>query len=280
MHGETVTVIKPKNKLFELNIRELWQYRDLVVMFVKRNLKTLFKQTVLGPAWIALSPIISTLISTFVFGTIAGIASDGVPYFLFYMCGHTVWTFFAQSITGTAETFTANSNVFGKVYFPRLTVPVSKVLTGVLNFLIQTAIFAVFLIYYIVTGQGVHVTWALALVPLLILEVGMLGMGMGIIVSSLTTKYRDLTVVIGFGIQLWMYITPVIYPVSSLPDKWKVLCMLNPMAPVTEVFRYAFLGTGEIPYMYWGISAALSLVILLLGTVLFNRVEKTFMDTV
>lgn len=206
------TIIRPRTGWFDVNLEELWRYRDLIVMFVKRNFTVMYKQTILGPLWIILNPLITTVLFNVVFGGIAGLSTDGTPSFLFYMAGNTVWTFFASCINGTANTFVANSQVFGKVYFPRLTTPISQVLTSLINFFIQFVMYILFWVYFAVTGSGVHLTaWAFA-VPLVVLEVMLLGLGVGIIVSALTTKYRDLAIAVSFGVQLWMYISPVVYP--------------------------------------------------------------------
>ena len=274
------TVIKPRTGWRDVNLKELWQYKDLIYLFVKRNFATRYKQTVLGPLWIIISPLISTLISTFVFGTIAEIPSDGVPYFLFYMCGHTAWTYFANCLTSTSSTFVGNAGIFGKVYFPRLVSPISTVITGLLDFGIQLLMFIGFLIYYIVGGASINPNLWILICPLLVVQMAALGLGFGIIISSLTTKYRDLTVLIGFGVSLWMYITPIIYSSTVMSDKLKSVAMLNPMAPIVETFRYAFLGTGELPLFYLSISMIVTIIVLAIGVVLFSKVEKTFMDTV
>lgn len=212
------TIIRPRTGWFDVDLEELWRYRDLIVMFVKRNFTVMYKQTILGPLWIILNPLITTVLFNVVFGGIAGLSTDGTPSFLFYMAGNTVWTFFASCINGTANTFVANSQVFGKVYFPRLTTPISQVLTSLINFFIQFVMYILFWVYFAVTGSGVHLTaWAFA-VPLVVLEVMLLGLGVGIIVSALTTKYRDLAIAVSFGVQLWMYISPVVYPLSSLEE--------------------------------------------------------------
>ena len=276
------TVIRPRSGWFDINLKELWQYRDLTLMFVKRNFTVLYKQTILGPAWILLNPLITTLIFNVVFGNMAGMPTDGVPSFLFYMAGNTVWTFFANCVNNTANTFVTNSQVFGKVYFPRLTMPVSQVLTSLINFLIQAAMFLCFWVYFFATGSDVHFTlWTLAL-PLVILQVMLLGLGVGIIVSSLTTKYRDLAIAVGFGVQLWMYASPVVYPLSMLDEspRLKVLVQLNPMTAPIEVFRAATLGTGSVSAGAILYSVVVTLAALVLGVVLFSRIEKTFMDTV
>ena len=277
-----VTVIRPRNGWFDLDLAELWRYRDLVVMFVKRNFTVLYKQTILGPAWILLNPLLTTVIFNVVFGGLAGLSTDGTPAFLFYMAGNTVWTFFASCINNTANTFVANSQVFGKVYFPRLTMPLSQALTSLINFGIQCAMFVVFWLYFFFTGAAVRPSvWLLAL-PLVTLQVMLLGLGVGIIVSSLTTKYRDLAIAVGFGVQLWMYATPVVYPLSSLAEspRLQTLVLLNPMTTPVEVFRAATLGTGTVTAGGLVYSTVFTLAALALGVVLFSRIEKTFMDTV
>lgn len=281
MSEHWTTVIKPKNKWFDLRLKEVWQYKDLILLFVKRNFTTMYKQTVLGPLWLVINPLVNTLISTFVFGNIAGIeVGDEVPYFLFYMCGHTAWAYFSTCFTSNSSTFTANAAVFGKVYFPRLTTPISVIITSLLNFGLQMLMFIGFLIYFISTGANIHPNIWILFTPVLVVQMALLGMGCGIIVSSLTTKYRDLTVLVGFGVSLWMYITPIIYSTDNIPESWAKLCLLNPMAPIVETFKYAFLGIGEIPFFYLGISAVFTIIVLFIGIVLFNRVERTFMDTV
>lgn len=274
------TTIKPVTGWWNINLKELAAYKDLIFLFVKRNFSTRYKQTILGPAWIVISPIFTTIISTFVFGTIAGIPSDGVPYFLFYMCGNLAWTYFAGCLNNTSSTFVGNAGIFGKVYFPRLVMPISTVMTGFFDFLIQFALFIFFWLYFYFSGAAVTFTWVVALVPLLIIQMAALGLGCGIIISSLTTKYRDLNVLVGFGVSLWMYITPIIYSTTSLSPTLRSICMLNPMAPIIEMFRKAFLGTGEISFGYWGISLGVTAVILFIGVLIFSKVEKTFMDTV
>lgn len=279
MEQTWTTVIRPKNKLFDLKLRELWQYRDLIVMFVKRDFKTMYKQTILGPLWIIINPILTTLMQVLVFGNIADISTDGMPQFLFYMAGNTVWLYFSSCLTKTSTTFTANAAVFGKVYFPRLVTPISIVISGLISFGVQFAIFLVTDIYYTLNGM-IHPGLLVLITPLLVIELALLGMGCGIIISALTTKYRDLAVLVTFGVQLWMYGSAIIFPVSSLPEKWAHLLMLNPIVPIVEAFRYAYTGHGTFSLRYLGIGAILTLVILFVGMVIFNRVEKTFMDTV
>lgn len=282
MEKKWLIVMKPQNGWFDLHLKEVFQYRDLIFLFIKRNFTTMYKQTILGPMWIILTPLINTIISTFVFGTIAGIPSDGVPYFLFYMCGHMAWAYFASCLTTTSNTFVANAAVFGKVYFPRLTVPISVVITNLMNLIIQFIMFFCFWMYYKFNSVDIVLSpIAFILIPLLVLEMAVLGMGVGIIVSSVTTKYRDLNVVINFGVSLWMYVTPVIYSSSSLGvGRMHTLVMMNPMAPIIETFRAVLLGTNAIPVTELCVSFIITCVVLFFGIVMFSRVEKTFMDTV
>ncbi|MFA6308343.1 MAG: ABC transporter permease [Clostridia bacterium] len=273
-------VIKPKTGLFDINLKEIWQYKDLVFMFVKRNFTTFYKQTILGPLWFIINPLLTTLMFTLVFGNIAKLSTDGAPQFLFYMAGNTVWIYFSTCITSTSTTFTTNATIFGKVYFPRLTTPISSVIFSLISFGVQFAMFVIFLLFYVFTGSGVKPNLWILITPLLILQTAGLGLGFGIIISSLTTKYRDLAILVTFGVQLWMFATPIVYPVSQISGKLKLLFMLNPMTPIVETFRYAFLGSGEINGMYLVISGIVTLVVMFIGVILFSRIEKTFMDTV
>lgn len=275
------THITSKPRRFELNLKEVWQYRDLIVLFTKRSFAVTYKQTILGPAWIFLNPLISSLIYAFVFGGIAGIGTDGVPAILFYLCSNAIWIFFSTCVTQNANTFTGNAAVFGKVYFPRLTTSVSNVLSSVIQFCIQMILVLLFMVYYLFKGQ-VHPNWsAWALVPLVLVHLGLLGMSMGIIISSLTTKYRDLSILVTFGVSLWMYLTPIVYPISSVGDGlMKTVFMINPVTPAVELIRYAILGQGTVHAGFYGLSCGLTVVLFLLGVMIFNRVEKTFMDTV
>lgn len=273
--------IEPQTSLFSVDLGEIWRYRDLILLFTKRSFALTYKQTILGPAWILLTPFITSVIYTIVFGGIAGISTEGVPQILFYMGNNAVWSFFATCVNKTSSTFTANANVFGKVYFPRLTVPVSTILSAVITFLIQFLMFSFFWIYYIAQGE-VHPHWEMLslLIPVL-LQLGCLALGTGIIVSSLTTKYRDLSHLVGFGVQLWMYATPVVYPMSQIHnDTLRLLIHVNPVTQAVETFRYIILGTGEVSMGWWICSIILTVLILLFGVLLFNKVEKTFMDTV
>lgn len=275
------THISSKHRLLDLNLKEVWQYRDLILLFTKRNFTVTYKQTVLGPAWLFLNPLISSIIYAFVFGGIAGIGTDGIPSILFYMCSNAIWIFFSTCVTKNASTFTANANVFGKVYFPRLTIPVSNVLSSVIQFGIQMLMVMGFLAYYLIIGE-VSPNWGgWLLIPVELLHLGLLGLGCGIIISSLTTKYRDLAILVTFGVQLWMYITPIVYPMSQLGDGLvKTILMINPVTAPVEVLRYAILGQGTILPGYLALSWGITIAVVLFGIMIFNKVEKTFMDTV
>ena len=275
------THITSKRKWFELNLKEVWRYRDLIVLFTKRSFAVTYKQTILGPAWIFLNPLISSLIYAFVFGGIAGIGTDGVPTILFYLCSNAIWIFFSTCVTQNATTFTGNAAVFGKVYFPRLTTPISNVLSSVVQFGIQMLLVLMFMVYYLVKGQ-VHPNWgAWALIPLAVVHLGVLGLSVGVIVSSLTTKYRDLSILVTFGVSLWMYVTPIVYPISSVGEGFmKTVFMVNPVTPVVELLRYAILGQGNVHWGFYATSGGLTVLLFLFGVMIFNRVEKTFADTV
>lgn len=273
--------ISSKNSWYDLNLREVWHYRDLIVLFTQRTFTLTYKQTILGPAWIFLNPLISSIIYTFVFGGIAGMSTDGVPQILFYLCGNAIWGFFSTSVTKNASTFTQNANVFGKVYFPRLTVPISNVLAAVIQFGVQMSLVLIFLAYYVFIGSVSPNWWAWLLIPIVLLHLGVMGLGFGIIISSLTTKYRDLAILVTFGVQLWMYATPIVYPISQLEDGWmKTILMLNPVTMPVEAFRYAVLGQGVIVPEYLILSWVITIGVVLIGIMIFNHVEKTFMDTV
>lgn len=274
------TVITPKRAWFDLNLKELWRYRDLIILFVRRTFVSQYKQTILGPAWAVIQPLLTTVVLTVVFGNIAGLAPAGVPNFAFYLCGSIAWGYFAACLTATSGTFTSNAAILGKVYFPRLVMPVSTVLSQLISFVIQFCFFLLFLVFYIVTGANVAPNWWVLLTPVLLLHLALLSLGVGIIISALTTKYRDLAMVVSFGVQLWMYATPVAYDLTLIPERFLRLYMINPVTPVITMFRYAFLGVGEPHLVAYGISWIFTLSVLLLGVMLFNRVEKTFMDTV
>lgn len=280
MEQKWTTVIKPRTGWFDVDLRELSRYKDLISLFVKRNFVTMYKQTILGPLWVVINPLLTTLIMTIVFGNIAKIPTDGVPQFLFYMAGTTAWGYFSNCLLTTSNTFVSNANIFGKVYFPRLTTPISVVLTNLIQFSVQLILFLCFTAYFMLKGSNIQPNIWVLFTPILILQMAIIGLGFGIIISSLTTKYRDLAVLVNFGVQLWMYATPVVYPVSQVPEKWQGLYMLNPMASVVETFRYAFLGSGSIKPVYILSSLISTFLVLALGIILFSRIEKTFMDTV
>lgn len=285
MNEKFTTVIEPKNGWFDLHLKELLHYRDLIFLFVKRNFVAQYKQTVLGPLWAIVQPLLTTVVFTLVFGNIAGLAADGVPSFIFYLSGTILWTYFNQCLTQTANTFVANSGTMGKVYFPRLVMPISTVISNLISLAIQFMFMVGFIIFYTVTNQGCHPNLYILMTPFIILQLALMGLGCGIIISALTTKYRDLAMLVGFGAQLWMYATPVAYDINSMAvfaqgGKYHALYMLNPITPVVNVFRYAYLGIGEIEWLFYGISWIITLVVLFIGIILFSKVEKTFMDTV
>lgn len=281
MKGNFTTHITAKRRWFDLNLKELWRYRDLITLFTKRDFILIYKQTILGPAWIVLQPLMTTLIYTVVFGGIAGISTDGAPQLLFYMGGSAVWGFFASCLNKTSTTFVSNAAVYGKVYFPRLVTPISNVLSAAVNFGVQFAMFLAFWVYYVITGQVTPNYWGIALLPLVLLYLGLLSLGLGIIISSMTTKYRDLTLLVTFGVQLWMYITPVVYPISTMGDGLlRTLVMLNPVTCAVEAFRWMFLGAGVMDPINWAVSTLVMVLVVFFGVLIFNRVEKTFMDTV
>ena len=279
------TVIVPKTGWFDLNLKEVLKYRDLIFLFVKRNFVSRYKQTILGPAWAIIQPFLTTVMFTLIFGNIAGLAPGGVPSFVFYLSGNVMWGYFSGCLTSTANTFVANSHTMGKVYFPRLVMPISSVCSELISFAIQYSFLICFLVFYALTGQGVAPNWWILMTPVLLLQLAMLSLGFGVIISAMTTKYRDLAMLVGFGVQLWMYATPVAYDMFSMGafapgGKWHSLYMCNPITPIVNIFRYAYLGIGSVDWNYYLLSWAVTAVVLFAGIVLFNRVEKTFMDTV
>ena len=279
--------IRPKDKLLSVDFKELWRYRDLCSLFVKRNIVVQYKQTILGPLWYVVQPALTVVMYMVVFGGIAGIPTDGVPQALFYLAGICMWQYFADCLNNTSNTFVANAGIFGKVYFPRLVMPISTVLSNLLRFGIQFGLFAVVYAIYAITGCAAHLTWFALLMPVLVMMLAGLALGFGILISSMTTKYRDLQILFTFIVQLWMYATPVVYPLSQVAGKQVAgldlytLMALNPVTPIIETFKYGFLGAGE--FIGWGwlaYSLVFMLVLLGLGVVVFNRVQKSFMDTV
>lgn len=280
MTGNWTTHIKAKTGIFEIDIREILKYRDLIWILVKRNFVTRYKQTVLGPLWVLITPLITVLLHSFVFGSIAGLSTDGSPQLLFYMASNTIWTYFAFCVNKTAVTFTENAGLFGKVYFPRLIVPIATVITGLIDLFIQMGLFLIMIAIYEIQGVQVGLNEWLFMIPIIIIQTAVLGLGVGITISSVTTKYRDLTILVSFGMQLWMYASPTVYSLSEIPESWRNIYLLNPLAPIITIWRYAFLGTGTIPVVAWGISWCITIVMFFIGVLLFNKVEKTFMDTV
>ena len=283
--GGWTTVIRPRKGWLDLHLGELVHYRDLILLLVKRDFTVMYKQTVLGPAWAIIQPLLTTIIFTVVFGNIAALPTDSMPPFLFYMCGSIAWQYFAGCLNNTSSTFVRNARLFGKVYFPRLCMPIATVISQLITFAIQFVLFLIFLIYYATRPDPVvHPNAALILcTPLLLLQMAMLGLGFGIIVSALTTKYRDLAMLVGFGVHLWMYATPVTYPASMILNKFPHVMgvyMLNPMTPVIELFRAAYLGVPGFALRYCWPSLGVTVAVLVIGVFLFSRTEKTFMDTV
>ncbi len=277
------TVIQPKEKLLQVNLREIWDYRDLCMLFVKRNITTQFKQTILGPLWYLIQPTMTVIMYMVVFGGIANISTDGLPQPLFYLSGICLWQYFNDCLSKTSSTFTANAGIFGKVYFPRLVVPLSTVISNLLRFGIQLGLFlVVYAIYqiWIIPGQ-IHTNWYALLLPLLVMMLAGLALGFGILFSSMTTKYRDMTLLLDYFVRLWMYATPVIYPLSTITnEKLRFVMSLNPLTGIVEAFKYGMLGEGQFSWTMLGYSFTFMLVLLAIGIVIFNRVQKTFMDTV
>ena len=277
------TTITTDKKLLSINLREVWQYRDLLSMYVKRDIITFYKQTILGPLWFIIQPLFTTIMFMFVFGGIAGISTDGIPQAVFYLSGLVCWNYFQDCLSKCADTFNANQAIFGKVYFPRLVVPLSIVISNLIKMAIQFTLFLVVYIYYFVSGVDFHLNGMILLVPILVLMLGCLGLGLGMIISSLTTKYRDLRFLITFGIQLWMYATPVIYPLSVMKETYPNyiwILVANPLTAILETFKYAFTGVGVFNWLYLGYSFAFTIIILTLGIIIFNRVQRSFMDVI
>lgn len=273
-------IIKPKKGWFDIDLQELWRYRDLIGMFVKRDFVTLYKQTILGPLWYIIQPLFTTLVFTIIFGKVAKIPTDSLPPFLFYLAGNVMWGYFSITLTSISNTFNSNAQIFGKVYFPRLTVPLATVVVNFLQFIIQLFLFLAFYCYFFIKGIPVQPNlWILAL-PILLLQMGILSFGLGILLSSLTTKYKDLKFAMAFVVQLWMYATPIVYPLSQIPDRFLPYYVLNPMVALVECFRFMFFGTSAIQLNQIVVSWMVTLFLLFVGVVLFSRIEKTFMDTV
>lgn len=277
---EWTEVIRPKRTWYDINLSEVWKYRDLVLIFVRRDFVAGYKQTILGPLWYIFQPLLTTIVFTIIFDKFAHISTNATPSVIFYMTGITAWNYFASCITKTSGTFINNAGIFGKVYFPRLTVPVSIVISNLITFGIQFLFMMGFWVYYYLIGANIYITPYIFLIPVLLLLTALMGLGFGIIISSLTTKYKDLQFMVNFGVQLLMYATPIIYPLSSIPDKYKIIIMLNPMTSIIETFKYALLGRGTFSWEMLGYSGIFSIVILIIGLLLFNKIEQRFIDTI
>ena len=278
-------VVNGDDKKLNIDWKGLAKCRDLIFLFVRRTFVAQYKQTVLGPAWAVIQPFFTTVVYSVFFGNIAGLGAAGVPNFIFYLCGTVIWSLFANCLTHTSNTFVSNAGILGKVYFPRLVMPISTAISQFISFCIQFAFMLCFLVYYLLTGANVAPSWYVLLTPALLLQCALLGMGCGMIISSLTTKYRDLQMVVGFGVSLWSYCSPVAYDMFSRSilapgGRFYTLYMLNPITPIVNIFRYAFLGTGRIDFIFYGISWFTTILVCAIGILLFSRVEKTFMDTV
>ena len=274
-------VITPHQKLWSIDFKEIWRYRDLIELFVRRNIVVQYKQTILGPLWYIVQPVLTVIMNMVVFGGIAKMSTDGVPQALFYMAGNVCWFYFADCLNQTSSTFTANQGMFGKVYFPRLVVPIATVLSNLLRFGIQIGLFVAFYLYFFFSGSDICPNWAILLVPVFVLMLAGLGLGFGILVSSMTTKYRDLTILFTFIVQLWMYATPIVYPISMVTNETlHTIIMANPMTSIIEAFKYATLGQGYFSWLALGYSFAFMSVLLVFGVIVFNKVQRSFMDTV
>ena len=273
-------VIRPQRAWWDLRLGELWKYRDLIRLLVWRNFVAAYKQTVLGPFWYLIGPVISTITMTVIFNRIAQLSTDGAPPFLFYMAGNTIWTYFSVCLTGTTNTFTLNASVFGKVYFPRLVIPLATVISNLISFMLRFLAFAGFVTYFLLTGSDFQPNWWILALPLLLMIMAGMGLGLGIIISSLTTKYRDFQQLVSVGLQMLMYATPIIYPLSTVPAEWRWLLLANPLTPVVEIFRLGFLGISSVNPFSILYSLGFTVVVLIIGVLTFNHVESTFMDTV
>lgn len=273
-------VIQADTHLFSLKLKDVWHYRDLLLLLVRRDFVSFYKQTILGPLWFFIQPLFTTLTYTFIFGNLAGLSTEGLPKPLFYMAGITAWNYFADCLIKTSTVFKDNANIFGKVYFPRLIMPLSIVASNLVKFGVQMLLFILLLIFYSAKGASVHPNSYILLFPLLIIEMALLGLGIGMIISALTTKYRDLAFLVSFGVQLLMYATTVVYPLSAAPEKYRFLIEMNPMTAIIESFRYGCLGAGSFSWTSLGISMSITLLITFLGIIIFNKVERNFVDTV
>lgn len=277
---EWTKTIEAKHSLLHVDWNEIWRYRDLVYLLVKRDFTAQYKQTILGPLWFFLQPLVSTTIFTIIFGNVARLPTNGAPPFLFYLGGLVAWGYFASCLTSSAGTFSANAGLFGKVYFPRLVVPIANAITNLLTFLIQLGLFIAVWTFFYLKGSDIHPGPMLLLLPVLLLQMAMLGVGVGCFISAMTTRYKDLAVLVGFGVQLWMYASCVFYPLSMISEKWQHVLVWNPMVPIIETFRKAFLGVGGVDATQWAVCLGVSIGVFLMGVMVFRKVERTFTDTV
>ena len=274
-------LIRPNESLWKIDIGEIWRYHDLIELFVRRNIVVQYKQTILGPLWYLIQPVLTVIMNIVVFGGIAKMSTDGMPQALFYLAGNICWFYFADCLNQCSNTFTANQQMFGKVYFPRLVVPIAVVISNLLRFVIQAGLFVALYLYFFFNGAGVSVNWMILLTPIFVVVMAGLGLGFGILISSMTTKYRDLTILFTFVVQLWMYATPIVYPLSMVPHgTLRVLILANPMTAIIEAFKYATLGHGFFSWWAIGYSFLFMCVLLLFSVVIFNKVQRNFMDTV
>ena len=274
------TIITPKTRFFSLNLPELLKYRDLIWLFVKKNYSTRYKQTILGSSWLLITPILSIICYSIIFGTVAGLSTDGLPKLVFYLSGNIIWNFFSKCVNDNSNLFVGNAYLFGKVYFPRLTLPISNIITAFFDFCIQCILLALLMIYYSFNGWTFNLTPALLYFPLIMLQLGLFGLGVGLIITSVTTKYRDLSILVHFLMQIWMYGTPVVYSLSIVPQRFMSLYMLNPVTPAVILFKQGMFGSYSLDLKLWGISWAVTIVISLLGIFSYNKTEKTFIDKV
>lgn len=281
MEKEWTMIIRPQEKLWKVNLKEIWDYRDLIELFVRRNVIVVYKQTVLGALWYLIQPVLTVIMNMVVFGGIAHMSTDGVPQALFYLAGNVCWFYFSDCLNQTSGTFLANQGIFGKVYFPRMVVPISTVISNLLRFGVQLGLFVVVYLYFLINGTDVCPNWTILVIPFLIVMMAGLGLGFGILISSFTTKYRDFAILFGFVVSLWMYATPIVYPISMVTNETlRTIIMLNPMTSIIEAFKYATLGHGYFSWGALGYSFAFMTILLVWGIVVFNKVQRSFMDTV
>jgi lipopolysaccharide transport system permease protein len=280
MTNKPITIIKPQNKLLTLDLKILWKYRDLIRMFVKRDFTTFYKQTILGPLWFIIQPLFTSAMYMIIFGRLANISTDETPQMLFYMAGVINWNYFSECFMKTSSTFANNKDLFGKIYFPRLAVPIADAITNMIRYVIQLMLFLVFYFFFFINGAPLSPNWMIAFTPIILLYLAFLSLGFGMWISALTAKYWDLKFALPFAVQLWMYATPIVYPLSLVPEKYKILMILNPVTPAIEFFKMAWLGAGTLNLLHTGLSVFLALLIIFTGIIIFNRTEKTFVDTI